>query len=504
MNKIDRSTQIKVGAILSYASILVNILAGLLYTPWMINKIGQSQYGLFTLANTLISLFMIDFGLSSATAKYVSQYHAKGDEESVNKVLGAIYKLYLAVDMVIFVALIVVYFFIDYIYIKLTPIELEQFKIVYCIAGLYSITSFPFITLNGILTSYEKFIQQKFAELFYRIIQVSLTIVALLMGFKLYALVTVNALAGLISIFYKIYVVHKTTPIKVRFTKVPKGFYKEILGFSLWVTVASLAQRLVFNITPSILGAVASSASIAIFGIITTIEGYSFTITNAINGMFMPKISRIYSGNDSEQGITNLMIKVGKFQYIINGLIFAGFLVVGKEFIVLWMGKDFLYAYYGILLVIFPGLFYNSLQIAHTAMIVQGKVKIQAIVNVVMGIVNVILSVILSSRYGVLGASVSIFVAYMLRAVLLNIIYKYQLNIDIGVFIKKCYIGLAPMVIITCIVGVLIKNRLIIDGWMKLAINAVLVVFIYFVTLFTCGLDKEEKNKFKDIIKGIK
>ena len=38
-------------------------------------------------------------------------------------------------------------------------LELESFKIVYLIAALFSVISFPFIPLNGIIVSYEKFIQ---------------------------------------------------------------------------------------------------------------------------------------------------------------------------------------------------------------------------------------------------------------------------------------------------------------------------------------------------------
>ena len=67
---MSSSKQIKEGAFLSYFSIGVNILSGLLYTPWMVNQIGQSNYGLYTLAHSLISLLLVDFGLSSATARY--------------------------------------------------------------------------------------------------------------------------------------------------------------------------------------------------------------------------------------------------------------------------------------------------------------------------------------------------------------------------------------------------------------------------------------------------
>ena len=44
--------QIKAGAIISYFAIVFNIITGLLYTPWMVRQIGQSNYGIYSLALT--------------------------------------------------------------------------------------------------------------------------------------------------------------------------------------------------------------------------------------------------------------------------------------------------------------------------------------------------------------------------------------------------------------------------------------------------------------------
>ena len=256
-----------------------------------------------------------------------------------------------------------------------------------------------------------------------------------------------------------------------------------------------MAQRLVFNITPSILGAVASSAAIAVFGIVTTIEGYTYTITTAINGMFMPKISRIYERGGEKYELMPLMLSVGKFQYAINGLIVAGFTVVGKEFINLWMGPTYLDAYYGILLVIIPGLFFNSMQIANTAMVVRKKVNLQAWVNLGMGIVNVLLSIILSSYFGVIGACISIAIAYMLRAVVLLIIYKRVLEIDMASFVINCYFRMGIPIIITIVLGCLINSLLSNGGWLVLAAKGIVIVGIYAVVTLLLGLNSEERNK---------
>ena len=489
---VKQKDQLKIGAILSYVSIALNIIVGLLYTPWMRAQIGESGYGLFTLANSLITLFLVDFGLSSATARYLSKYHAEGDEEKANRFLGAVYKLYMIIDAVIFAVLLVVFFFLDKIYVGLTPVELQQFKVVYAIAAISSVCNFPFVTLNGVLTAYEQFVPLKTADLIYRVLIVGLTVAALLLGYGLYAVVTVNAVVGLIVTAYKFIAIKKTTPSKVEFKNTDKELYKEIFSFSLWATVASLAQRLIFTITPSILGIVADSAAIDVFGIIMTMEGYVYLITGAINGMFMPKISQLYAEGREEE-LAPLMRNVGKFQFALNSLLVGGFFTVGQEFMRLWMGVDAT-AYYGILLVIVPGLFYNSLQIANTSLTVIKRVDLQAFVNLGMGIVNVVLSFILSKYFGVLGACASIFIAYTLRVIALNIIYGKVLPVEIEIFLRDVYLRLLLPLLVMVGVGVGLNYLLPYGGWWWLIVKAVAVVLVYLVCLLVFGLTKEDKK----------
>ncbi|MBQ7225173.1 MAG: oligosaccharide flippase family protein [Clostridia bacterium] len=493
--------QVRIGAILSYASIAINIIAGLIYTPWMIDQIGESSYGLYTLANTLITMFLVDFGLSSATSRYVAKYRAEGNQEKIDNFLGVVYKLYMIIDAIIFAVLIVIFFLIDVIYVNLTPAEIEQFKVVYIIAASFAVVNFPFVTFNGILNAYEKFIQLKAADLIYRVLLVGMTVVALILGYGLYALVAVHAIVGIIIIIYKFIVLKKATPVKVNIRYTEPSLYKDLFGFSIWVTVASLAQRLVFNITPSVLGVVANSVAIAVFGVVTTIEGYTYTVTNAINGMFMPKIARIYAKNEENGDINPLLLKVGRFQYIVNGLIVAGFAVVGKQFIDLWVGPKFELAYYGILLVLIPGLFYNSLQIAHTAMTVKKKVKTVAYVNVAMGVINVSLSFVFSYFFGVVGACVSIFIAYMVRAVALNVIYKRVLNVNIGAFVSKCYLRMSIPMALSIIIGFGAEYLIPLSGWWQFIVVGSVTVLVYGISTLAFGLNKEERKRITSFVK---
>lgn len=492
---MNSSKQIKIGAIISYFSIAFNIVAGLIYTPWMIGQIGQSDYGLYTLANSLITLFLVDFGLGSAVSRYVSKYRAEGDEEKVNNFLGAIYKLYAIIDTVIFLILFVLFFLLDEIYVKLSPVELEKFKIVYIISASFSVLNFPFFTLNGILTSYEKFVPLKLADLLCKVMTIGFTVVALILGLGLYSLVSVHAIAGIITIILKFIFAKKLTPVKVNFRYSDRSLYREIFGFSIWIAVAALAQRLIFNITPSVLGIVASTSAIAVFGVITTIEGYVYTITNAINGMFLPKISRIYAnGEEEKKNLTPLLLGVGKFQYALNGVIIVGFAIVGKLFVELWMGIDYIDAYWGVLLVTIPGLFFNSLQIGNTALIVQKKVKYQAIIALAVGVINISLSFVFSYFFGVIGAALSIFVAYTFRAVATNIVCYKVLKLDIPQFIRKCYLRMSLASLVTLGLGWGMNQMIADAGWGSLILKGVIVIAVYSLSIFLIGIDSQERK----------
>ena len=129
-------SQLGIGVLITYFSIGLNIVAGLLYTPWMIEQIGKNDYGLYTLVNSLIAMFLMDFGLSSATSRYVAKYRAENKEEELEKFLSVVYKLYILIDAAIMLVLALVFFGIDAIYRNFTPEELYKFKVIYVIAGV--------------------------------------------------------------------------------------------------------------------------------------------------------------------------------------------------------------------------------------------------------------------------------------------------------------------------------------------------------------------------------
>ena len=490
-NNVNR--QIKSGAVISYFAIAISIISALLYTPWMKNQIGDANYGLYTLITSLISIFLMDFGLGTSVTRFVAKYRAENKEKLIADVLGCVLKLYLAIDIIIFIALTVVYFNLEKVYTGLSMEEIQVLKSVFLIFGTYSILAFPFTPLSGILNAYELFIEMKLCDLFQKLLAIGLIIIVLLSGHGLTYLVAMNALAGVISIIIKIWFVKTKVKIKPNFKVRDFILLKAILNFSIWVTVMAISQRMIFNIAPSILGMVSNSLEIARFAPASQMEGYFFTFAYAINGLFLPLLSR-YDSKSNDTAILNLAEKVGRYQMGILGLLYTGIVVLGTQFMGLWMGSDYKICGLCTVMMITPSLFQYPQQIFNTMLSVRNLIKYQALAAVVMGLTNIILSFVFIPQMGALGSSLSIMISYTINFVLLNIIYHKKLRLNLKKFYVQVFVRYIPIILFSILISKGILTNIKFSGWSSFFIGTMITGIIYLCILLVFGISKIERQ----------
>jgi O-antigen/teichoic acid export membrane protein len=497
----SRNKEIKSGALISYIGIAFNVVAGFIYTPWMIHEIGKSDYGLYMLSMSFIAYFVMDFGLGQAIAKFIAKYRVEQVENKIPQLLGVTVKLYLIIDLLIALVLISLYLNLELIFKELTPLEIEKFKVIYIISGLFSLVSFPFSSLNGILIAHERFILLKSTELFRKIAIIFLMVIALLLDYKLFALVAINAFVDLIIIVIKILYLYKSTNTTIKFGYKNKGLVKELFSVSFWISIIGIAQRLLIIMAPTILAIYSGTNEIAIFSIAMVIEGYTWTLANALNGLFLTKVSK-HSNFKDRTAVTNLMIKVGRLQLFIVGLVIIGLIAYGKEFILLWVGKDFESSYYVILMLVVLGLVTLTQEIAYTLLFVEDKLKYKAILFLVSAFLSVVISIYLTPYYGAIGAGIGIFTAILTCHVIgMNIIYWKILKLDILHFFKECHLKLMPVLLITLLIGFLIQLYVPVTSLLYFFPKVLVLSAVYFLMMWFFVLNDFEKDLITSLIK---
>lgn len=496
-----KNRQLIYGSILSYGAILFNIIAGLVYTPWMIHTIGDDQYALYTLALSVINIFLLDFGIGSAVSKFLSNYYALEQYEEADRFISVVYRVFFLISVVIAICLIVFYFLMDGIYVKLTQNELQVFKRLFVIVGTFSVLTFPFTTFNGILMANERFIEVKACNFGQKVLSVILIVMCLLSGAGVYALVVVHALSNVFFLLVKYVCIRKQTLLHMSASYWDSGIAKHVVSYSGGITVINLAQRCVFNIMPTIIAALIGSKEVTLFSLAATLEGYVYTFADAINGMFLPRISRILAQKDQKEHLSKLMNNVGRFHVCTLGLLYIGFLCVGKEFVILWMGEGYELIYGCALLLIFPSLIDCPQQVARTALLASDIVWKQAWIYVGMAAINLLLSFTLIPIVGVLGAAVAVCVAYLIRICAFNVLYKTSLPISLLSYFKMAYGRWFVIGVLTILVNAVFVQRISVSGWLGLGIKVVLIATVYLTLYVVICLSKEEKKTFVKMIK---
>lgn len=498
---MNSSSKIKQGALFSYVRSFLNILIGLLFTPWLIKSLGSSDYGLYALATSFVSYFLVDFGLGNSIAKYLAGYRATHKDQDIKDFLGIVYKTYFIICLALFAIFAIVYFNIDSIFNGLTIEEASKFKYVFIIIALYNTLSFPFNTFNGILTAYEEFAPLRLSEIIQKASMVILMSLALLLGYGVFALVVVQVISGVISILYKYYYVRRCrVEINWRFSNSKK--IKEILSFSLWVCLLGICIQLIYGFQTTILGIASDTKNISVYNISHTIYGFIYVFASGLNGLFLPRLSYIENESNSIEKINNLMTKVGRLQLLLLGLLISGFFVYGKEFLMLWVGEEYNDAYLAGLFLIIPTLIVLTEEIPTTLLYVKGNIKVRAIMYVFATIVCSVVAYFLAPIYGAIGVGAAVCFGILCFDIIgMNIVYKKKMGINIGSFIKDCHLKFMIPLVLCISLGLFLKSTCPIESWFNLGWETLCYSGCYLLIMWLLFMNNYEKDIILSIFK---
>ena len=172
---------------------------------------------------------------------------------------------------------------------------------------------------------------------------------------------------------------------------------------------------------------------------------------------------------------------------------------MGSDFIFLWVGPKFSDTYICAIFLLIPAFFHLPQEVASTALIVANKVKQQAIAYIAMAVTNISLAFILANYYGALGISISICCAYLIRTIILNIIYYKELKIDIKTFFKECYLGIMPSILLSTLLTIAF-SQLPLSGWIGFISKCIFFVCVFSISIWFLALTKEEKKLITSFI----
>lgn len=120
-----------------------------------------------------------------------------------------------------------------------------------------------------------------------------------------------------------------------------------------------------------------------------------------------------------------------------------------------------------------------------------------------MAVINLCLTAPLSSLFGAVGVAGSIYLAYLVRTSLMNVLYYRELKLDMVLFYKSCYTTLWLPILTGVVSGMIIKMMLPGVTWVLFRLKGCIVCLMYGFALVPC-FNTYERNLLKNVVKRFK
>lgn len=403
---------------------VVALPIALFLIPFILGHIGIRNFGIWALVYGLVqSASLLDFGLTSSLTKYVAELNETKKFYRLNRLFNSAFLAYSVLGAFFFVCtywlsrLIVVEFF------KAEVGERERLTwLIILAAGIIFLQLISSVFL-ALLQGLQRMDLTNFSSLLVLLVHFTFTVIVLQLGFGLFMLVVAQGVAVATGLVANIILVRRAYP---QFDWNPRsasfGAVRAILPLSFSIQCLSLQTILFYQFDKFALGAYFGPAYAGYYDIaarpLASLRNIPLTIVQPV----MPAVSELQARNDRKL-IGEIFFYSLKYVVVVAAPVFILIIFLSGPLLHLWLGDQkienihlitislqLLAATYLINLLTVPGV-HVALGLGHSGDIFR--------YSVIGGVLHPVLTLILISALGYVGAPLAILFATLVSAVYL-------------------------------------------------------------------------------------
>lgn len=500
------NSQLKAGVVLNYVTIFLNLVIGLVYTPYLLRMLGQEEYGLYSLAASVIAyLTVLDLGFGNAIVRYTSKFIAEGKKRAAEEMYGMFWVMYLIVGVVAMAAGGLLAVNADTVFgANMSDYEVGRMRIILWIMTFNLAFSFPMSIWESILMAHERFVFIRVVKILRTLLNPLVMLVLLFFGYKALALVVVTTVFNVLSLVANCWYCLAGLKVKLRFARPEPGFLKEVGLYSFWIFLGVLMDRIYWSTGQFVLGVVSGTVAVAVYAVAIKLQSMYMMFSTAISSVFLPKVTKMVAVGDNRKEISDLFIRTGRLQYLIMALLLSGFVVFGRQFIALWAGKGYGDAYVIALLFLVPLTVPLIQNLGITILQARNQMKFRSVVYICIAILSLVLAIVLGREYGGIGCAAATSGALVLgQIVVMNIYYSRRQGIDIWRFWGEiAKMSIVPLVLMCSFMALSYSGIISFDSINGFMCYALLYVSLYVVLMWCFAMNDYERRLIKGMLKG--
>jgi O-antigen/teichoic acid export membrane protein len=378
----------------------------LILTPFIISRIGDMQFGIYTLVLGIVGTFgLLDMSISTSFIKFISEYFHKNNTEKLNHTISTGLFFYIFFTLLLGLA---VYLFTGTIVSMLNvPADLTELT-----ANALKISILIFITTNSlgifttVLISIQKMYVTSMINLIFGIINFLAVILLLNSSYGLYGIIWSQFFTSLGGIVFTVIYSYKALPqLKISLNYFKLLSLKEMGSFGLQMQVSKLSTFASDKYDELLLGIFSVLNNVTLFNIGNRIVRFGKFFPSQFIVQLAPVAAELNS-NDNEEKLKSLFADATKYLVAVTAPLFVFIFVFSDLLVNTWMGSGYETAALIVKILIAGQLVNIALSAPGNSIIPNmGIPKYQMYEGLIHLSINIVLTYFLIKKFGVIGAA---------------------------------------------------------------------------------------------------
>lgn len=504
MTDTNSLNDVKIGALLSYAFVLTNTIFGLFITPYILYSIGELEYGVYkSVASLASSLSILDLGIGAMLTRYIARYKADKQEDRIDNFVSMALGEDLILISIVSIVCFVVLLLIPKIYSTgLNSNQIVIAKKIFLVLSFNLCLNILFHLICGIIQGNNKYSVSNAIQLFKVIIKIISLICILKFLPKAIVISIIDLILTICAIIVGLLYVRYILKIQItpKFRNWERKVFWESFKYTGLLFLTSIAAQVNNNLDNVVIGAQLGAAKVAVYSIGLSIFGMFESLSTAISGVMLPTITNALTKDKTRKSTINLIISAGRIQFLLLGSAFAGFIVLGKKFIRLWIGTGFEDVYIIVLILMGPALLELCVNVCLAILRAENKLGFRTLILTISTIINAIITIIGVHYWGYIAAAIGTAISFFFGSVVVMSIYYYkQFKINM-IYIYKSIFGLIWLCILISAFVTKIVSSILNVNWLTFILSVSIYLIIFSISMFSFGLSKEEIYSITSIV----
>lgn len=485
------------GIALSYVNTVLNMICGLFLSSYLMRKLGDTNYGVYqnitSFANYLV---LLEFGTGTVMTRNLSVCRSRSSsKEEIQRNISTIWTITGVLALLIAAVSVVFYFCLDTIYSgSMTAEQIEDGKKIFIVITVYLLASFLVSTMNGVVLAHEKYTLQSKISIA-RILTRTLALIGIISFYK-YSIVIACVDAVLsVAVFVFLFVyVRRELKVKVNFSNFDRAIFNASLPLCTAIFLQTLVNQANSSVAKFITGIKLAPELVTLYSVGLYIYSMFSSLTTIPISMYAPQITRDVIGGTRGKELTEKLVQPSRLIAIVGGTVLFGFVAVGRSFISIVYGNEYMQAWFIALIIMIPMFINMSNGVIINVLDAMNKRMSRSIVLSVTTGLNIILTIVLIDVFGVVGAALSTGICTFLGQVLMmNIYYQKVIGIHVLYMFKEVYKGIIVYQILGAAVGFAVSSAISLN-FVSFIVGGMTYVAISFGGFILFGKNETEKQ----------